>query len=45
MTESEKNKVAIAEAMKRLMRETPIEKITTDRILENAGVSHRSFYR
>ena len=45
MTESEKNKVAIAEAMKRLMRETPIEKITTDRILENAGVSRRSFYR
>ena len=45
MTESEKNKVAIAEAMKRLMREMPIEKITTDRILENAGVSRRSFYR
>ena len=45
MTESEKNKVAIAEAMKRLMRATPIEKITTDRILENAGVSRRSFYR
>ena len=45
MTESEKNKVAIAEAMKRLMRETPIEKITTNRILENAHVSRRSFYR
>ena len=28
MSESERNKLAIAEAMKRLMRETPIEKIT-----------------
>ena len=45
MSESERNKLAIAEAMKRLMRETPIEKTTTDRILENAGVSRRSFYR
>lgn len=45
MTESEKNKLAIADAMKRLMRTTPIEKITTDRILQNAGVSRRSFYR
>lgn len=45
MTESEKNKLAIAEAMKQLMRSTPIEKITTDQILKNAGVSRRSFYR
>ena len=45
MTESEKNKLAIADAMKRLMREMPIEKITTNRILENAHVSRRSFYR
>ena len=45
MTESEKNKLAIADAMKQLMRTTPIEKITTDQILKNANVSRRSFYR
>ena len=45
MTESERNKLAIADAMKQLMRKMPIEKITTDRILENAHVSRRSFYR
>ena len=45
MTESEKKKLAIADAMKQLMRKMPIEKITTDRILENAHVSRRSFYR
>ena len=45
MTESEQNKLAIAEAMKKLLRVMPIEKITTDRILAKAGVSRRSFYR
>lgn len=45
MTESEKNKLAIADAMKQLMRTTPIEKITINQILEKAGVSRRSFYR
>ena len=45
MTESEQNRLAIAGAMKQLLRTMPIEKITTDRILEIAGVSRRSFYR
>ena len=45
MTESEQNKLAIADAMKQLMRSRPIEKITTSQILEKAGVSRRSFYR
>ena len=45
MSESEQNKLAIAEAMKALMRTMPIEKITTKEILEKAGVSRRSFYR
>ncbi len=45
MTESEQNRLAIAGAMKQLLRTMPIGKITTDRILEIAGVSRRSFYR
>ena len=45
MSESEKNRLAIAEAMKPLLRANPIEKIKIDRILEKAGVSRRSFYR
>lgn len=45
MTETERNKLAIAEAMKTLMRSNPIEKITIRQIQEAAGVSRRSFYR
>ena len=45
MVESNQNKVAIADAMKELLRATPIEKITTDSILAKANVSRRSFYR
>ena len=45
MTETERNKLAIAEAMKALMRSSMIEKITTRQIQEAAGVSRRSFYR
>ena len=45
MTETERNKLAIAEAMKTLMRSSPIEKITIRQIQEAAGVSRRSFYR
>ena len=45
MTESEQNRIAIGNAMKQLMRSMPIEKITTNGILEIAGVSRRSFYR
>ena len=45
MTESEKNRLAIAGAMKLLLRTNPIEKITIDQILEHSGVSRRSFYR
>ena len=45
MTESEQNRIAIGNVMKQLMRSMPIEKITTNGILEIAGVSRRSFYR
>ena len=45
MTESEQNRIAIGNAMKQLMRSMPIKKITTNGILEIAGVSRRSFYR
>ena len=45
MAESESNRLAIAGAMKQLLRTTPIERITIDQLLEIAGVSRRSFYR
>ena len=45
MAESNQNKLAIANAMKELLRVMPIEKITTDRIMAKANVSRRSFYR
>ena len=45
VTESEKKRLAIAAAMKALLRSNPIEKITTEQILEQSGVSRRSFYR
>lgn len=45
MAESENNRLAIAAAMKQLLRSNPIENITIDSILEIAGVSRRSFYR
>ena len=45
MAESEGKRLAIAAAMKKLLRTNPIEKITTEQILEQSGVSRRSFYR
>lgn len=45
MSQSDLTKQAIANAMKELMRYTSIEKITTDKIIEKAAVSRRSFYR
>ena len=45
MAESEAKRHAIAAAMKKLLRTSPIEKITTEQILAQSGVSRRSFYR
>ena len=45
MEASEKSKYKFADALKRLMAHTPLDKITVKEIVEECGLTRQTFYR
>lgn len=45
MSDQNRNRVVLADSLKKLMRRTPFQKLSIQEICDEAGISRRNFYR